>query len=282
MPETGKSLRIGFSGAPGVGKSTLIEIFGMLAIEKGHQVAVLAIDPSSPISGGSILGDRTRMEKLSSHNSAFIRPTPTGGTLGGVARHTRETILAVEASGYDVVIVETVGVGQSEALAASMVDVFVILQLPNAGDELQGIKKGVLELADIVVITKCDGPFESSAKAAASDIKQALSLTRGEEEWQPPVLTSSAQSKTGFDTLWKQIETFKKHQDSSGGFANRRKSQSINWFDEEVDLALIHRFRQEKSVTQMLEKFRCQVQSGELAASVAALDLIDSIFAQFD
>ena len=211
LPHTGKAFRIGITGVPGVGKSTFIESFGLFLIELGHRVAVLAVDPSSPITGGSIMGDKTRMKELSQHPESFIRPSPSSGVLGGVARKTRETVLICEAAGYDIVFVETVGVGQSETLVDSMVDLFMLMMLPNAGDELQGIKKGVLELADLILVNKSDGLQESQAITTQSEYRKAMQLLlSSKNSWEPQVLRCSALEKQGMDTIWESVKNFKK------------------------------------------------------------------------
>src|SRR3954449_11199585 len=230
MPEAGKAMHIGITGVPGVGKSTAIEALGMYLIEQGHRVAVLAVDPSSTRTGGSILGDKTRMARLAVHPEAYIRPSPTSGTLGGVAKATRETIVLLEAAGFDVVLVETVGVGQSEVTVANMVDTFVFLTLARTGDQLQGIKKGVLELADIVVVNKADGEHATEAKAAARELTGAIRLIYPRETlWRPPVLTMSALQGTGLSELW---ETVLKHRDvltEAGEFQALRNAQQVDW-----------------------------------------------------
>ncbi len=235
LPESGNSVRIGISGVPGVGKSTFIEAFGMYLIEKGHRVAVLAIDPSSRITGGSILGDKTRMERLSRQENAFIRPSPSGDALGGVARKTREAIFLCEANGYDVVIVETVGVGQSEVTVASMVDFFVLMLLPNAGDELQGIKRGVMEFAHAVVINKADGDNLQRAQVAKKQMENALCLLHPVEQgWRTPVILASAYEGRGIDELWRKINEYVAIQKKSGAFELKRLNQSKEWMRNTV------------------------------------------------
>ncbi len=234
LPHAGKAVRIGITGVPGVGKSTYIESFGLQLVKQGHRVAVLAVDPSSSKSGGSIMGDKTRMEKLSLEQNAFIRPSPSGGTLGGVARRTRETIVVCEAAGFDVIIVETVGVGQSETTVASMVDFFLVLMLAGAGDELQGIKKGVLELADAVAINKADGNNIGNAKKAKLEYERALSLlTPFSKIWSPPVLTCSAVTMDGVDEIWRTILEHRKKIEATGELAEKRSQQSLDWGREE-------------------------------------------------
>lgn len=285
LPHTGKSFRLGISGVPGVGKSTLIESLGMYVIERGHRVAVLAVDPSSSLSGGSILGDKTRMEQLSTHAAAYIRPSPASGTLGGVAEKTREAMLLCEAAGYDLVIVETVGVGQSEIAVANMTDMFVLLQLPNAGDDLQAIKRGVMEIADLVVINKADLD-ENAATRARAQITSALRLMgfHGEHPseqaptWQAQVIQISALKALpgqGVAELWQQVESFRKIQIDNGRLATRRKEQDQAWMWERIDAALKQRFRQHPAVVAKLPNVLAEVQSGKLAASVAARRLLD-------
>ena len=230
LPFTGKSFRLGITGVPGVGKSTFIENFGLFLINQGHKVAVLAIDPSSPRSGGSILGDKTRMEKLSQENLAFIRPSPSLGFLGGVAQSTRESILLCEAAGFDYILVETVGVGQSEFEVADLVDFFLVLMLPNAGDELQGIKKGILELADAIVINKADGEFISQATNAMAQYQSALHLMMPQSTWAPPAMTCSALNGTSLDLIYKMLNDYKSHTHSTNYFHEKRMKQNKNWF----------------------------------------------------
>jgi len=230
LPYTGKAVRLGITGMPGAGKSTFIESLGIMLVQKGYNVAVLAVDPSSTRSGGSILADKTRMEKLSIEERAFIRPSPSGGTLGGVARKTRETMLVCEAAGFDVVIVETVGAGQSEVAVASMVDFFLALMIPGAGDELQGMKKGIMELADAVVINKADGDNVEKANLARRQYETALHfLTPSSPDWSPPVLTCSAIEKTGIDKIWGVVLDYKKKLTATGELETKRKKQAIDW-----------------------------------------------------
>ena len=230
LPYAGNAVRIGITGVPGVGKSTYIESFGLQLVDQGHQVAVLAVDPSSSKSGGSIMGDKTRMERLSLEQRAFIRPSPSGGTLGGVARRTRETIVVCEAAGFDVIIVETVGVGQSETTVASMVDFFLVLMLAGAGDELQGIKKGVLELADAIAINKADGNNIENAAKAKIEYEKALNLlTPSSKIWSPPVLTCSALTMDGIDEIWQTILDYKEKLEASGELMAKRKRQALEW-----------------------------------------------------
>ena len=282
LPHTGRALRLGLSGIPGVGKSTLIESLGLLLIKQGHKVAVLAIDPSSTVSGGSILGDKTRMEHLSVNENAFIRPSPSSGTLGGVAEKTRECMLMCEAAGYDVIIVETVGVGQSETTVAGMTDMFVLMQLPNAGDDLQAIKKGVMELADLVLINKVDLDL-NAAKRAQAFIQSAMQLLHGSHhslrdeskpDWIPCVMTLSALEGLGIESFWKQVVQFKQTQMSNGQWAVRRHSQSLTWMNERIQTGLKQAFYANPNVAQALPKFTKEVSEGRLAASTAARQLM--------
>jgi LAO/AO transport system kinase len=284
LPASGRSLRLGISGVPGVGKSTFIEGLGLHLIEHGHRVAVLAVDPSSTVSGGSILGDKTRMERLSVDTRAFIRPSPSSGTLGGVAEKTRECMLVLEAAGYDIVIIETVGVGQSETAVAGMTDMFVLLQLPNAGDDLQAIKKGVMELADLVVINKADIDAVAAGRAQAQ-IAGALRLfgLHGHPDhahhdttmWQPQVLQMSALKATGLPEFWAAVTRFRELQTASGRLAARRHRQDQAWMWERIEAGLRQRFRQHPGVREALGPMTEQVRAGSLAASVAARRLLD-------
>jgi LAO/AO transport system kinase len=290
LPHTGKSFRLGISGVPGVGKSTFIEALGLYLIGQGHRVAVLTIDPSSSVSGGSILGDKTRMEKLSVHERAFIRPSPSSGTLGGVAEKTREAILVCEAAGYDIVIVETVGVGQSEIAVAGMTDMFVLMQLPNAGDDLQAIKKGVMELADLVVINKADIDPDAATRARAQ-ITSALRIFtqhgrgsphpsplpegEGEKPWSPQVIQLSALLGEGVDRFWHQVEQFKALRTAGGELAARRQHQALAWMWERIDAGLKEAFRHDSGVAGLLPALTKQVAQGELPASTAARKLLD-------
>jgi len=231
LPATGNSIRVGITGVPGVGKSTFIEALGLFLIKQGKKVAVLAVDPSSPIRGGSILGDKTRMEKLSRETNAFIRPSPSEGALGGVAQKTRETMLLCEAAGYDVILVETVGVGQSEYQVAAMVDFFLVLMLPNAGDELQGIKRGIMELADALVINKHDGEHIHLAERTKSHYQNALHLMQQTHTWTPQVKTCSALENQGIDNVWKMVEEYEALCKGSGEFKAQRAQQNSKWLD---------------------------------------------------
>jgi LAO/AO transport system kinase len=272
LPHTGHGMRLGISGVPGVGKSTFIEALGLALIAKGHRVAVLAIDPSSSLSGGSILGDKTRMEQLSVNPAAYIRPSPASGTLGGVAEKTREAMLVCEAAGFDVVIVETVGVGQSETAVASMTDLFVLLQLPNAGDDLQAIKKGVMELADLVVINKADlDPL--AATRAQAHITSSLRLFAGHDSM-PRVLTMSALKNDGFDAFWSAVQAFHEKRRASGAFAARRKEQALAWMWDIVQARLQADFRRHPAVRSALPQTLTDVSTARIAPSVAARSLL--------
>jgi LAO/AO transport system kinase len=272
LPHTGKSCRLGISGVPGVGKSTFIEALGLQLIAKGHRVAVLTIDPSSTVSGGSILGDKTRMEKLSVQEKAFIRPSPSSGTLGGVAEKTREAMLVCEAAGYDIVIVETVGVGQSEIAVAGMTDMFVLMQLPNAGDDLQAIKKGVMELADLVVINKADLDADAATRAQAQITSAMRLLTRHRE---PRVLQLSALLGQGVEAFWAAVSEFKDQQAANGLLAARRQHQALAWMWERIEAGLKQAFRQNPEVQRLLPLVTAEVAQGRLPASTAARRLLD-------
>ena len=283
LPHTGRSFRLGISGVPGVGKSTFIEALGLYLIGQGHRVAVLAVDPSSTVSGGSILGDKTRMEHLSVHAQAYIRPSPSSGTLGGVAEKTREAMLVCEAAGYDVVIVETVGVGQSETAVANMTDMFCLLQLPNAGDDLQAIKKGVMEIADLVVINKADIDANAATRAEAQ-ITSALCLLGlhgnpdhahfDEKLWHPKVVKISALLGQGVDAFWAAVQEFKGLQTASGKFALRREKQALAWMWERIEAGLRQSFRAQPRVRELLPQLSEQVSQGQVAASTAARQLL--------
>ena len=289
LPHTGQSFRLGISGVPGVGKSTFIEALGLYLIKQGHRVAVLAVDPSSTVSGGSILGDKTRMEHLSVHAQAYIRPSPSSGTLGGVAEKTRESMLVCEAAGYDVVVVETVGVGQSETAVANMTDMFCLLQLPNAGDDLQAIKKGVMELADLVVINKSDIDVNAATRAEAQ-ITSALRLLgmhgnpdnmhHNETQWHPKVVKISALLGQGVDAFWAAVSEFKGLQVNNGRFGMRRQQQALSWMWERIDAGLKQTFRAQPRVQALLPDLSQQVGAGQLAASTAARQLLSAYQAQ--
>ncbi|MEG2818051.1 MAG: methylmalonyl Co-A mutase-associated GTPase MeaB [Comamonas sp.] len=284
LPHTGKAFRLGISGVPGVGKSTFIEALGIYLINQGLKVAVLAIDPSSTVSGGSILGDKTRMEQLSMRLEAYIRPSPSSGTLGGVAEKTREAMLVCEAAGYDVVIVETVGVGQSEIAVHGMTDMFCVLQLPNAGDDLQAIKKGVMELADLVVINKADIDPNAATRAQAQ-ITSSLRLLgmHGNPDhahtgalWQPRVLQISALLGQGVEGFWEAVSSFQAMQTTNGRLAQRREKQSLAWMWERIDFGLKQAFRQHPQVQALLPALQADVAAGRIAASTAARNLLSA------
>jgi len=275
MPFTGKSLRLGITGVPGVGKSTFIEALGNHVIEQGHKVAVLTVDPSSSISGGSILGDKTRMPTLAVNPSAFIRPSPSGSTLGGVARRTREAILLCEAAGFDVVIVETVGVGQSETLVSEMTDIFLLMLLPGGGDDLQGIKRGIMELADIVIINKSDGEMERAASVSASDIQHALQLLKQKmTRWKVPVLSTSALYKKGITEVWTQVGLHQSLMQSDDLFYSRRQQQSLDWMWRETADILLRKAMENHDVAEERARLQKEVKEGKLSATVAASRLV--------
>ncbi len=268
LAATGNSIRIGISGVPGVGKSSFIEAFGLHVINQGHKVAVLAVDPSSPKTGGSILGDKTRMEALSRHPDAFIRPSPSGTSLGGVARRTRESVLAVEAAGFDVVLIETVGVGQSEYAVADLVDMFVLLVAPGGGDDLQGIKKGIVEMADLLVVTKDDGDLKPAAARAFQDYRSALHLVSpGDGDWTPEVMRCSAHAGTGLADVWSRIEDFSAMKRSSGALEAKRADQATHWMWEEATAEVLTELRAESDATATLE---AQVRAGTRTPTDAA------------
>lgn len=277
MPEAGRSLHIGITGVPGVGKSTTIEALGMHLIERGHRVAVLAVDPSSTRTGGSILGDKTRMARLAVNPDAYIRPSPTSGTLGGVAKATRETIVLLEAARFDVILVETVGVGQSEVAVANMVDTFVFLTLARTGDQLQGIKKGVLELADIVVVNKADGEHAAEAKAAARELSAALRMIYPRETiWRPPVLTMSALEGTGITELWAAVLKHREVLTGAGEFESRRRAQQVEWTWSMVRDAVVDRVLTHPVVKEARAEIERQVRAGEITPALAAQQLLNA------
>ncbi|MBO9324490.1 MAG: methylmalonyl Co-A mutase-associated GTPase MeaB [Roseiflexus sp.] len=275
LPYTGGSLRVGITGVPGVGKSTFIEALGTMLCDRGHRVAVLAVDPSSSISRGSILGDKTRMERLAHHPNAYIRPSPTGGSLGGVARKSRETLLICEAAGFDIVLVETVGVGQSEIAVRGMVDFFLLLMLAGAGDELQGIKKGIIELADALLITKADGDNRTRALAAQAEYSRALRyLTPATEGWRPRAYICSAQTGEGIAEIWREIERFRDETTASGVFAARRREQARDWVYTLIEDHLRTRFFGHPVVQERLPAIEKAVVEGTLPVTTAVQDLI--------
>ena len=276
LPLSGNSIRIGISGVPGVGKSTFIESFGMHLIKEGRKVAVLAIDPSSQRTGGSILGDKTRMEILSRQEDAFIRPSPASGTLGGVARRTREAMLLCEAAGFDVILIETVGVGQSETAVADMVDMFLLLLLPSGGDELQGIKKGIMELADMVVVNKADGDLMPAANRAAAEYHAALGLMRpSSKNWQPKVKKCSALHDEGIPEIWEAVEEFRNKLWDSHEIPEKRVRQAASWMWGEIKESLILAFRQKPEVENAFQKMESDVMTGKVAPATAARKLLE-------
>jgi LAO/AO transport system kinase len=281
LPDSGKSLRIGISGPPGVGKSTFIEAFGQYAIEKGKRLAVLAVDPSSRLSGGSILGDKTRMEALSRAEAAFIRPSPAGLTLGGVARRTREALLVCEAAGFDLILVETVGVGQSETAVAEMVDLFLLLLLPGGGDDLQGIKRGIMELADLIVVNKADGDFKAAAERSAADVANALGLMQPRHQgWRPEVLRCSALKNQGIDAVWARVEAFAAALKQSGTFDAQRRDQAKAWLWHELSDSLLEALKADPHVAAKLGTLEAKVGAGKIAPGTAARELLAGFLAR--
>jgi len=269
--ELSHSFRLGISGVPGVGKSTFIEALGTHILDRGHQVAVLAVDPSSPKTGGSILGDKTRMEELARRPEAFIRPSPSSGTLGGVARRTREVMMVTEAAGFDVVLVETVGVGQSETAVAGLTDMFLLLLAPGAGDDLQGIKKGIVELADLIVVNKADGDLMPAAERARRDYSAALHLLRpAAGEWQPKVMTCSSLEGNGIEQVWEAVGDFRATAENAGQFAERRANQATAWMWDEVTESLLTGLRQDPALREHISSLEVAVRNGELGAATAA------------
>lgn len=277
LPYTGKSIRVGITGIPGVGKSTFIEALGLHLIDLGRRVAVLAVDPSSPVAGGSILGDKTRMQELSRREEAFIRPSPAAGALGGVAHKTRETMLLCEAAGYDVILVETVGVGQSEYQVAGMVDFFMVLMLPNAGDELQGIKKGIIELADTLVINKADGESLNLARQTQRHYRAALGLLRHAPYWEPRVMTCSSLEGTHIDDVWEVVEEFRSTAESCGEFTARRDRQARDWMNQLIDEMLQQHLRSNREARELRPRLEAQVLAREITPYNAARQLIDCL-----
>ncbi|MEV7403541.1 methylmalonyl Co-A mutase-associated GTPase MeaB [Streptomyces sp. NPDC091267] len=277
LPHSGNARRIGISGVPGVGKSTFIDALGTMLTGLGHRVAVLAVDPSSSRTGGSILGDKTRMERLAVDPAAFVRPSPTAGTLGGVAKATRESVVVMEAAGYDVVLVETVGVGQSETAVANMVDTFLLLTLARTGDQLQGIKKGVLELADAIAVNKADGPHERDARGAARELAGALRLMHpADAAWTPPVLTCSAREATGLDTLWERLEQHRTLLESTGRLAAKRSEQQVDWTWTMVREELLESLRSHPGVRALAPELEQRVRGGTLPATLAAEQILEA------
>ncbi|MBB6173959.1 LAO/AO transport system kinase [Nocardiopsis mwathae] len=276
LPHSGKAHRVGITGVPGVGKSTFIDALGTRLTGAGHRVAVLAVDPSSTRTGGSILGDKTRMARLAVDPDAFVRPSPTAGTLGGVARATRETMILMEAAGFDVVLVETVGVGQSEVTVAGMVDCFCFLTLARTGDQLQGIKKGVLELVDVVAVNKADGPHEADARKAARELGRALRLLQPvHAEWRPPVLTCSGMTGAGLDEVWRAVVEHRATLEESGEFAEKRSRQQVEWMWAQVRDRLMDRLRGHPGVGRATPRLESAVRTGEITATLAAERLLE-------
>jgi LAO/AO transport system kinase len=277
QPDAGDAHRVGITGVPGVGKSTTIEALGMHLIEAGHRVAVLAVDPSSTRTGGSILGDKTRMARLAQHPDAYIRPSPTSGTLGGVAKATRETVVLLEAAGFDVILIETVGVGQSEVAVANMVDTFLLLTLARAGDQLQGIKKGVLELADIVVVNKADGDHLPEARVAARELSSAIRLIYPRETlWRPPVLTMSALESMGLAEMWETVEKHHEVLTDAGELAARRRAQQVDWTWQMVRDTVLDRVLSNPEVRKVRAEVERQVKAGELTPAMAAQRILNA------
>ncbi len=275
LPFSGGAHRVGITGVPGVGKSTTIDQLGINLVEAGHRVAVLAVDPTSRRTGGSILGDKTRMNRLAVHPNAFIRPSPTSGTLGGVAAKTRETLVLVEAAGFDVVIVETVGVGQSETTVADMVDFFLVLLLAGGGDDLQGIKKGIIELADMIAINKADGDNIARATRSAAEYQAALSiLTPASATWQPPVVTVSGRDNTGLDQLWGKIREHKTRREATGEYAERRRQQAVSWMHELLRDRLIARATTSPAVARAMPEVEAEVRAGTLLPTLAVTRIL--------
>lgn len=280
IDDSGKAHRIGITGVPGVGKSTTIDQFGMNLVDAGHKVAVLAVDPTSTRTGGSILGDKTRMSRLATSPQAFVRPSPTSGTLGGVAKKTRETMALVEAAGFDIVIVETVGVGQSEVTVADMVDIFLVLLLPGGGDELQGIKKGIIEVADLIAINKADGDNQRRAERAAAEYRAALSLlTPTSANWQPPVVAISGLENRGLDGLWQHIRSHRDRLTATGEFAARRQDQAVRWLHDMLSDALRHLMFDNPDVAAALQVAEDDVHAGRRAPTAVVTEIMELLVA---
>ena len=279
MPHTGGALRIGVSGAPGVGKSTFIDAFGIHVVEQGHRLAVLAVDPSSRTTGGSILGDKTRMEALSQRQQVFIRPSPAGVTLGGVARKTRESLLLCEAAGFDVVLVETVGVGQSETAVSKMTDIFILLVLPGGGDELQGIKRGIMELTDLLLVNKADGDLLALAQTSVADYRNALRLLQQRHQnWQVPVCAVSSLHNTGIAQVWQLASELRQMLGCDDALQAQRATQAKQWMWDEAVAEVVERMRTSPATQQLLASLESKVMSGAIPASRAARDLLDAFF----
>jgi LAO/AO transport system kinase len=274
LPDTGKAARVGITGAPGVGKSTTIDALGSYLTEQGHKVAVLAVDPSSTRTGGSILADKTRMARLSADPNAFVRPSPAAGTLGGVAGKTRESLLLLEAAGYDAVLVETVGTGQSETVVADMTDFFLVLMLPGAGDELQGLKKGVVELADMIAINKADGDNRARAQAAAAEYRAALHILGARSpHWSPPVVTYSALTGEGIASLWTKVLEHHDVMSANGELAARRRQQQVKWMWAMLEERILSRLRSDPALRAKLPRLEAAVADGRMSASLAVEEL---------
>ncbi len=278
LPHSGNSYRIGITGTPGVGKSTFIESFGEYLISKGQKVAVLAVDPTSPKTGGSILGDKTRMEKLANNPNAFVRPSPSGGNLGGVAQHTKETMILCEAAGFDTILVETVGVGQSEFQVSEMVDFFMVLLLPNAGDELQGIKKGILEIADSIVINKADGKTKELAELAKAQYESAISLFHQKGFWVTKVLTISSIENTGLDKIDSLLNNFKDSSIKNKQWSQKRQNQLINWFKSSIDFGIKNHIQENTEYQKQYLKYESDVAASKKSPTAAAEEVIKMIF----
>lgn len=278
LPAAGNSVRVGITGVPGVGKSSFIELFGMHLIQQGKKVAVLAIDPSSTLSRGSILGDKTRMEKLSAHEMSFIRPSPSSGVLGGVARKTKESIIICEAAGYDVILIETVGVGQSETTVRSMVDFFLLMQITGAGDELQGMKKGIMELADLIVVNKADGDNIVRAQAAAREYNNALHYIRhATQDWDTKAITCSSKTGEGIPKVWEIINDFTRQTQDNDSFAQRRLDQTAHWFEELLSEAVLNRFYKSSKVMGRLPELKQSVKEGKIPVAYAVSILLEDL-----
>jgi LAO/AO transport system kinase len=278
LPDTGKAVRVGITGSPGVGKSTTIDVLGMNLIDHGHKVAVLAVDPSSARTGGSILGDKTRMARLAASERAYIRPSPAAGTLGGVAAKTREAMLLCEAARFDVVLVETVGIGQSETAVCDMTDFFLALMLPGAGDELQGIKKGLVELADMIAVNKADGDNVKRANLAAAEYRAALHiLNPRSEHWHPPVVTYSALTGTGIGELWQNILDHRTAMNASGEFASRRRRQQVKWMWSMLEQRMMARLRADPAIRAKVRKIEAEVADGRIAPALAAEQIAEML-----